>query len=333
MTNTGRLIVTLKGTELTAKEKELVSHPMVAGFIFFTENYMIPTDFGNKPQLGSLVNEIRAIANKPCFIDQEGGYVQRFGRGFECLPPAKLFARTYVLDPNVAKQLAYEYGQIMARELLEFGIISFAPVCDLDAGNTVITRLGRSFNAEPRACTELLHAYIDGMNSAGMNATGKHFPGHGQNNGDTHNNLVYDHRTLEEIENNDLHVFIELIKANKLAAIMPAHIVYTQVDPDHTAGTSKIWLEDILRIKYGYKGIIVSDCLSMVGAGNSSLLDKSKQALEFCDLAILCHQEPEEVLKLCDALLKAQLGLNKSGQARFAAWIERLSSSVELIPS
>src|SRR6185295_5612980 len=101
-------------------------------------------------------------------------------------------------------------------------------------------RLNRAFHRDPNACVDLLMSYIDGMNAKGMPATGKHFPGHGHSLGDTHLDLVSDARSLAELEANDLLVFIELIKANKLAAMMPAHILYTQVDPINTAGASKI---------------------------------------------------------------------------------------------
>ncbi len=320
MQNLGRLIVTIAGTKITEAEKKMLAHPIVAGIIFFPENYTIPSDYADKPQLRDLIQEIKSVCDKPCFVDQEGGYVQRFGRGFECLPPAKVFAKTYDLNPDVAKKIAYEYGYIMAKELLEFDIISLAPVCDLDAGNTVITRLGRGFHSKPDACLELVTEYINGMNAAGMQATGKHFPGHGQDNGDSHLNLVADDRTLTEIENNDLHIFIELIKANKLAAIMPAHIVYSKVDSDNTVGSSDIWLNEILRKKYGFKGLIISDCLTMVGAGSESILDKVKYSLKYCDVATLCHQDPIDIMKLGDILLEQDMLLNDDAQQRFNIW-------------
>jgi len=204
---------------------------------------------------------------------------------------------------------------------MEFGIISLAPVCDLDGGNTIISRLDRAFHAQPQACTELLFSYIDGMNAHGMQAIGKHFPGHGHSYGDTHVSAVIDNRSLEELEANDLYVFIELIKAKKLAAIMPAHIVYPQVDPAHTAGASKIWLQDILRDKYGFDGVIVSDCLTMTGAGHGTLLDKAEKALSVGDVTILCHQEPETFITLCNKLEQKGYALSKEGQERMARWV------------
>lgn len=316
MNHTGRLIVSVSGKTLTDAEREMLKHPMLAGVILFAANY------ANKDQLKQLITEIESIADLPIFADQEGGHVQRFRVGFRALPGPRIFGETYDLDKKIGLMLAEKIGLETAKELVEVGVINLAPVCDVDQGNSVISGLDRSFHANPKACTELLFAYTKGMNAAGMQATGKHFPGHGQNNGDTHENIVIDNRSLAEIEQNDLVPFIKLIKANKLAAIMPAHIIYTQVDPDNTAGSSKIWLENLLRNKYGFNGVIVSDCLSMTGAAGNSLLEKTEKALSFGDVAILCHQKPEDVMELLDILQAKNYALDAEGQARFAAWVD-----------
>lgn len=321
MANKGRMIVSIASYTLTENEREMLQHPMLAGIILFTENYK------TKDQLRTLIAEIEAIADLPIFIDQEGGFVQRFGRGFTPLPAPKTFGIAYDIDNTTGLKLAETFGGIMAKELAEFGVINLGPVCDLDAGNSVISGLSRAFHSEPKACSELLFAFTNGMRTHGMLATGKHFPGHGQNNGDTHDTVVKDHRALEEIENNDLVPFINLIKENQLAAIMPAHIIYTKVDPNHTAGSSKIWLNDLLRNKYGFKGVIVSDCLSMKGAGDGSLLDKTEQALSFGDVAIMCHRTTEEFIILLDALQKKGYELDAAQQERFARWVEGSSEA------
>lgn len=320
MNTYGRLIVSINGTTLNDAERAMLQHPMIAGVILFTENYVIPTNFKDRVQLRDLITDITQSADKTCFVDQEGGFVQRFGRGFKSLPAAEVFGEIYDLNREAAIKMAFNYGAVMAEQLMEFGIISLAPVCDLDGGNAVITRLNRAFHKEPKACLNLLHAYIDGMNSKGMQATGKHYPGHGRSLGDTHLDRVTDNRTLAELEENDLSVFIELIKENKLAAIMPAHILYPQVDANYTAGASRVWLKDLLRDKYGYQGLIISDCISMAGAGDGSLLDKAEHALAFGDVSILCHQDPETVLRLCDELLQNGHAMSLDAQKRYAAW-------------
>lgn len=325
----GRMIVSLKGTELLPKEKEIIAHSMTAGIILFAEN------FSSNPRqllthLEKLIREIQKIAifsgkkeGLPIFVDQEGGFVQRLGKGFTIpLPSLEVLGTTYGINPETGLQLAKTYGERMAKSLMQLGIISLCPVLDLDAGNEVITGLGRAFHKEPKICAELAAAYIDGMNVAGMRATGKHFPGHGQHIGDSHKVLPTDHRTLKEIEAQDLIPFVELIKNRKLVAIMPAHIKYPKIDADNTAGMSKIWLEKFLREKYGFDGIIVSDCLSMAGAGSDSSLDKTKKALEYGDIALLCHKEPEEILDVLDGINIPQYQMSEQTEKRFNYWVE-----------
>jgi beta-N-acetylhexosaminidase len=325
----GRMIVSLKGTELLPKEEDIIKHPMTAGIILFAENLSRnPRELLTK--LTELISKIQSIsiasgktAGLPIFVDQEGGFVQRLGKGFTIpLPSLEVLGTTYGINPETGLQLAKTYGERMAKSLMQLGIISLCPVLDLDAGNEVITGLGRAFHSDPKSCAELAAAYIDGMNVAGMRATGKHFPGHGQHIGDSHRVLPTDHRTLKEIEAQDLIPFVELIKNRKLAAIMPAHIKYPKIDAENTAGMSKIWLEKFLRKKYGFDGIIVSDCLSMAGAGSDSSLDKTKKALEYGDIALLCHKEPEEILDVLDGINIPQYQMSEQTEKRFNYWVE-----------
>lgn len=100
----------------------------------------------------------------------------------------------------------------MAEELNAIGVISLCPVLDIQAGNSVIEGLNRAFHSDPSCCLELAEAYIAGMNAAGMKATGKHFPTHSQNIGDSHKVQPKDVRSLSVLESQDLRPFIELSK-------------------------------------------------------------------------------------------------------------------------
>lgn len=317
MLPTGRIIVSLHGTELLPIEATIIAHPMIAGIILFTKN------FNSKKQLITLIDSIKTIVDLPIFVDQEGGWVQRLGRNFTTpLPCPEVFGTAYDLNKDVGLQLAYHYGKKMAEPLKELGIISLAPVLDLDAGNKVITDLGRAFHKNPIICALLAESYIDGMHSVSMGATGKHFPGHGQNVGDSHDVAPSDDRIFEEIAAEDLYPFEYLIGKNKLSAIMPAHITYPKIDPANTAGMSKIWLEDILRKKYKFNGIIISDCLSMKGAGDLSLVEKTKKALKYGDLGLLCNRTPEEFLEVLDKLNTEEYKMTDLMQKRFENWIK-----------
>ena len=128
------------------------------------------------------------------------------------------------------------------------------------------------------------------MRSAGMVSTGKHFPGHGSVKADSHIALAVDPRSESEIFDKDIKPFATLIKKGLLDAIMPSHVVYSQCD-EQPAGFSKYWLGDVLRKRLAFKGVIISDDLSMHGAsfvGNH--LSRAESALQAgCDLLLACN--------------------------------------------
>jgi len=127
----GPLMMDLEGTSITAEERELMAHPLVGGVILFTRNYVDPE------QLTELVAGIHAVRTPPLIVavDQEGGRVQRFQKGFTRLPPARLIGHAFDQDPKAGLELARRTGWLMASELRSHGVdISFAPVVDLDYG-------------------------------------------------------------------------------------------------------------------------------------------------------------------------------------------------------
>jgi beta-N-acetylhexosaminidase len=189
----------------------------------------------------------------------------------------------------------------MAFELLQLNIdISFSPVLDLNGVSEVIG--SRAFSAEPEHVINLSSAYIEGMHSAGMKSTGKHFPGHGSVREDSHIAMPHDNRSLEEIRATDMRVFEKLITNNLVDAIMPAHVIYSQVD-DKPAGFSSIWINQILRQNLGFNGVVFSDDLSMEAASIAgSVTERAELALHAgCDMVLVCNA-PLEAEKVLDGL-------------------------------
>ena len=185
-------------------------------------------------------------------VDHEGGRVQRFRDGFTHLPAVRRLGEIYDHARLRAKQLARVTGWLMATELRAVGVdFSFAPVLDLDRGVSAVIG-DRSFHSDPEVVADLAHAYVTGMQKGGMEAVGKHFPGHGGVTADSHLELPVDERFLEELATEDLLAFERLIHYG-LAAIMPAHVLYPQVD-DRPAGFSPVWLKTILRRAAGLPG-------------------------------------------------------------------------------
>lgn len=168
------------------------------------------------------------------------------------------------------------------------------------------------------------------MKDSGMTATAKHFPGHGRDIGDSHLVQPVDERSLDEIKRTDLKPFAELIKKGKLDAVMSAHITYSKVDPEHTAGMSTVWLQDILRGQLEFDGIIVSDCLAMQGAKGDNYLSKTEEALKHGDVALLCNVEPKVFKEVLNGL-EDKYYADEVTQYRYAKWTSCTEEKLEYL--
>lgn len=292
----GRLMLDLAGTELTAEEQQILQSPQVGGVILFARNIQ------SREQVTALNAQIRqASANLLIAVDQEGGRVQRLRDGFTPLPPMQLLADSVVQNPEVGVQLVRDTGWLMASEVLACGFdISFAPVLDVDRDTSSIIG-DRAFSDQPEMVITLAQAFIEGMNEAGMAATGKHFPGHGGIVADSHLEAPVDHRSWQQLLDHDLKPFVALSK--QLAGVMPAHITFPAVDPD-SVGFSGFWLQQVLRQQLSFDGVIFSDDLSMKGADVAGgYIDKAQLALNAgCDMILVCNcpEGAREVLQMME---------------------------------
>lgn len=281
----GPLMIDVAAPALSAEDRELLRHPRVGGVILFTRNYVDPA------QATALIADIHALREPQLLVavDHEGGRVQRFRNGLTNLPAAGSFGETWAQEPRRARQLAETAGWLMAVELRALGVdFSFAPVLDLNFG--VSTIIGdRAFHRRPDVVADLAQAYMRGMQHAGMAATGKHFPGHGAVRADSHLELPVDTRRFEDILVEDLVPFERMI-GNGLAAVMPAHVVYPQVDPQ-PAGFSPFWIQEVLRKRLGFQGVVFSDDLHMAAADVAGdYVARARTALQAgCDMALICN--------------------------------------------
>ena len=282
----GPLMIDLEGIELTSAERGLLQHAAVGGIILFSRNYK------DLDTLKSLVADVRRTCQRPLLIavDHEGGRVWRFHKDFTKLPAARRYRDLYKTNKAEGLELARNAGWVMAAELLDCGIdLSLAPVLDIDKGVSAVIG-DRAFSTDPHMVSHLAGAFIEGMNSVGMAATGKHFPGHGGCAPDSHFAEAIDPRTLDQIWEDDLIPFRDL--SDKLSAVMPGHVLYPEVD-SVPAGYSKIWLQNILRDRLHFTGAVISDCLSMKAAAiGGDFVVRTRMALDAgCDMVILCQQE------------------------------------------
>ncbi|MEH6566477.1 MAG: beta-N-acetylhexosaminidase [Halopseudomonas sp.] len=270
----------LPGLWLESADRALLRQPQVGGLILFARNTESPR------QVRELVRSIRAVRPDMLIaIDQEGGRVQRLRRGVQRLPALADIARKGGEQAAAAARAA---GWLMATEMLACGVdISFAPVLDLDYGRSQVIG-NRSLGSHPEQVSFLASAYIDGLTQAGMAATGKHFPGHGWAEADSHFALPVDERSEAQIRDADFKPFALL--ADRLGGMMPAHVVYSQVDSS-PAGFSRYWLQTVLREELGFTGVIFSDDLTMAGAhavgGIPQRIDAAVTA--GCDMLLICN--------------------------------------------
>ncbi|MCW8962966.1 MAG: beta-N-acetylhexosaminidase [Gammaproteobacteria bacterium] len=273
------------GCTLTPEDREVLSHPLVGGVILFTRNYE------SREQLAHLVSEIHALRDPQLIVtvDHEGGPVQRFRDDFTHLPAMAQLGHLYNHNADKALKLATDVGWVLATELRTVGIDhSFTPVLDIEKKGSSVLK-GRTFHSDPQVVAELARRLMSGLQQAGMQATGKHFPGHGGVSGDSHEELPVDGRSYEDIYASDILPFERMIHYG-LAGIMPAHVVYEQLDP-MPAGFSRFWLQEVLRTRLEFTGVIFSDDLSMAGAYVvGGYTERAEAALEAgCDVLLVCN--------------------------------------------
>lgn len=287
----GALMLDIAGTTLTSEDIELLQAPQVGGIILFARNIESPA------QVRTLTDHMRRIRPDILIaVDQEGGRVQRLKNGFTLLPAMGRFGELYQNQREQALELAEQCGWLMATEVLAVGIdFSFAPVLDINAISDVIG--DRAFANNIHDIIPLAGAFLSGMHRAGMATTGKHFPGHGSVKADSHVAAAIDSRPYQAIYQQDMQSFIQLMP--QLDALMPAHVIYDQVDPN-PAGFSAYWIQQVLRKELQFDGVLFSDDLSMQAACIAGGADaRIRAALDAgCDMGLVCNDREAACLAL-----------------------------------
>ena len=317
----GRLIIDIDGKNLSNDDKTILSSKHIGGLILFSRN------FDSYDQLDNLIKEVHLIKeNIIIAVDQEGGRVQRFEKEYTKIPSmqdASLFAKQ-----NDDKEFIKDLAWLISSELIAVGIdINFAPVLDINRNISSIIG-NRSFSNDILEVINNASDYIDGMHEAGMKSTDKHFPGHGNVIEDSHLELAKDQRKLQDLVTTDIKPYIEL--KDKLDVIMCAHILFSKVD-SKIPSFSDTWINNVLRNKLNYKGLILSDDLSMLGSGNDSLINKVKMSLNAgCDMVIICNDRSgvKEVIEYLDKIdVEQTSGISEIKSSKKINWNDLLNNN------
>jgi len=244
--------VGFQGKTISADLSRLLARG-VGGVVLFARNV------GEPAEVAALTSSIKREAGRPIPIslDQEGGKVARLKKGFSELPAMR------ALGEIGSAALTRDVGVLIGRELRAVGFdMNYAPVLDVDTNpdNPVIG--SRSFGRTPELVGELAVALAEGLESVGVAACGKHFPGHGDTHQDSHLALPRLPHSLERLQKVELPPFVAAIAAG-IPALMTAHVIFEPLDPVYPATMSRAALHGLLREKLGYDGLVVSDDLEM----------------------------------------------------------------------
>ncbi len=279
------VILDIAGHTLTDDDRRRVQHPLTGGLIFFARNWR------DRQQITQVCAELKSLRpDLVISVDHEGGRVQRFrSDGFTHLPPMRRLGELWMRDAMRAVESAIAAGYVLGAELRACGLdLSYTPVLDLDHGRSQVIG-DRALHSDARVVTVLAQSLMMGLARAGMAHCGKHFPGHGHVQADSHEMTPTDTRSLKALLADDARPYQWL--ASGLRCVMPAHVVFPKVDA-LPAGFSSRWLKDILRGQLSFSGAICCDDLSMEGARVAgSPVEGAVAALDAgCDLVLLCNQ-------------------------------------------
>ncbi len=292
--NSGALLwVSVPGPELGPEDRRFLETIDPASVVIFRENVRSP---GQVRELILAIRESCPSGQVLIAVDQEGGRVARLREGVPVLPPMRTLGKTG--DPVRIREAGRELG----RALRELGFdVDFAPVLDVDSnpGNPVIG--DRAFSSDPLAVGRLAMAFAEGLEAEGIIPCGKHFPGHGDTDLDSHLALPTVQVSREVLENRELVPFREAISAG-IPMLMTAHVVYPAWDDLHPATLSRAIVSDLLRERLGYGGLILSDDLLMEAVARNGVANASLSALGAgCD-GLLVLRNKEAALKVYETV-------------------------------
>lgn len=296
MDNYGQLIISgIKGLALLPEEEDFIRDERLGGIILFSHNFQDPA------QLSELVNSIQKLRDEyPLFIsvDQEGGRVIRFKTHFTQLPSMMELAR---MD---SPKLIFDAHQIVAKELAACGInLSYSPCCDIltNPENKVIG--DRAYGTDAETVEKYISAAIRGLQTHGVLACAKHFPGHGGTTKDSHFDLPLVKTTLEEMRQREMIPFIKASKS-RVEFMMMAHLMVDALDEQYPTSLSKK-AYDFLRNETKFSKIIITDDMEMKAVADRFTIEEAAVLALAAGSDILLYRFMEDAGRALTAIREA----------------------------
>lgn len=310
------LVIGFDGTEMSPKLAALLSRIQPAGVIFFARNIV------NAQQTHQLLKDCQSKVSHPLLtcVDLEGGRVDRFRSVFGAAPSAAdVFA-------TGRRALFRQHGAIIGRCCRALGFnVDLAPVLDLAFAASRSVMGSRAVSADPKQATLYAREFLAGLKTVGVTGAGKHFPGLGEGNLDSHHDLPVIHKSFAKLWEEDLAPYRTL--KSDLPIVLVNHASYPLVTRDALAASvSKKWMTDVLRRKIGFRGLIASDDMEMGALLKTMPIDQA--AVEFIrsggDLCLICHEQ-ENVERAFEAI-RSQYERNAKFRRRVAESAKRIAA-------
>jgi len=279
------------GESLTPDEAAFFADIRPAGFILFGYNV------SNPDQVRALVDSMRGCVSgytPMVLIDQEGGKVARLGPPYwNKRPPAKIFADLAATDSKGAHEAARINARLMAHDLTALGIdVDCAPVVDVPIQGAHDIIGDRAHGQTPELVASLGRAVCEGLLEGGVAPMIKHMPGHGRARADSHKELPRVDTARAVLHDTDFHPFTAL---NDMPCAMSAHVMFTDIDAEQPATTSRKMIDDVIRGEIGFGGLLFSDDLGME-ALSGTLPERAAAVLAAgCDIALECWGDLEKM--------------------------------------
>ena len=290
------IIISIKGTTLTKKEKLLLSKEKPWGLIIFKRNIK------SILQIKNLIKDIKKFTKNtkfPILIDEEGSTVTRLKDIINHNFDAKYFGKIYRLDKKIAITLYKNYLKKLCNSLKKIGInINTIPVLDVLRNNTNNIIGKRSFSKDKYVVRDLGKITINQCHANKIATVVKHIPGHGCSTIDSHKKMPRINLNFKTLNKIDFYPF----KSTSSKIAMTAHILYSNIDPKNVSTFSKKIINDIIRRKIGFKGIIMSDDISMKALKYDLITNAKKSLLAGCNLVLYCAGNIKDNLKLINSV-------------------------------